>query len=323
MNATRRSPLSFFPVPQADELLDSIVYRFHRLSGRRKVAETLSALFGVNQRTPPRLMCTRLSHMAALLPMSVCPDAEELVRRHTLLPALGRHFNGEQFRSAITGCLSSVSVGTPKICAGHQTVFHSNFACCPMCVAEEQEQLGFAYWHRSHQLDGVATCHRHGCDLISRCQYCRRAIHAAGSDELPQRQCRACGRNTLPVHGHDTSVGRLARLAHEALHGPLRGTDQVGLLQAVLEVTGDNTEEVCREMADIYGAGFLPNVVRAGSEDWLRSGIRSVRKNRRYGPRQLRFWRYAHTLAIADFIFGSWEYLDREIQRVADVSAMR
>jgi hypothetical protein len=58
------------------------------------------------------------------------------------------------------------------------------------------------------------------------------------------------------VHGRSAGVKRLSQLAHEALDGPLRGTDQVGLLQAVVKASGRNSGEICHEMASVYGAVF-------------------------------------------------------------------
>ncbi len=38
---------------------------------------------------------------------------------------------------------------------------------CPECMKEDAERYGKPYIHRSHQLSGVCTCHKHGCRLLS------------------------------------------------------------------------------------------------------------------------------------------------------------
>ncbi len=37
---------------------------------------------------------------------------------------------------------------------------------CPDCIAEDKEKYGMPYLHRSHQLSGVCTCHKHGTPLL-------------------------------------------------------------------------------------------------------------------------------------------------------------
>ena len=36
---------------------------------------------------------------------------------------------------------------------------------CSMCVQEDRRQYGETYWHRSHQMEGVKVCPKHGCYL--------------------------------------------------------------------------------------------------------------------------------------------------------------
>jgi len=38
---------------------------------------------------------------------------------------------------------------------------------CPTCLIEDRKGSGEAYWHRSHQADGVFVCHIHATTLIS------------------------------------------------------------------------------------------------------------------------------------------------------------
>ena len=41
----------------------------------------------------------------------------------------------------------------------------SNFYMCPECIKEDIKKHGEAYIHRSHQITGVTTCHKHHCAL--------------------------------------------------------------------------------------------------------------------------------------------------------------
>lgn len=37
---------------------------------------------------------------------------------------------------------------------------------CPQCAEEDKARYGEAHWHRSHQVEGMNACHRHGCRLV-------------------------------------------------------------------------------------------------------------------------------------------------------------
>ena len=45
---------------------------------------------------------------------------------------------------------------------------------CPLCIREDYESLGFAYWRRSHQDRDVAVCAKHNVILVSSCEKCSR-----------------------------------------------------------------------------------------------------------------------------------------------------
>ena len=37
---------------------------------------------------------------------------------------------------------------------------------CPLCLQEDIEKYGEAYWHRAHQIWVMDKCHKHGCNLL-------------------------------------------------------------------------------------------------------------------------------------------------------------
>jgi hypothetical protein len=38
---------------------------------------------------------------------------------------------------------------------------------CPLCVNEDRENYGEAYWHRTHQIRNMKVCPKHNCNLIN------------------------------------------------------------------------------------------------------------------------------------------------------------
>lgn len=316
------SPLSFFPAPQEDELLDSVVYRYHSLSGNARPEDTLKVLFGLPSKTFPRLVSGRLDHFVPLLPGFQKDGATDLLRRYSLLPALARHFNKQEIEGAVRESIESWALGTSQIYwHGTRKVLHPHFHCCPMCISEEIDKFGFAYWHRSHQLDGVEVCHKHGSDLISHCPHCDAPIHAPNTAGLPQQACRSCGNPLLTTLSPGDARKRLSDLAHQALDTPLVGTDQVKLLDLVFERVGHDTAGFCKEVESRYGENYLPAITTADGVDWLRYSMRLVHQNHTAGPWHLRIWSYAYTLALVEMLFGSWEALDRELSQQQRIAA--
>jgi TniQ/Tn7-like transposition protein D len=42
----------------------------------------------------------------------------------------------------------------------------ANLRLCPICAEEDKKAYGEPYWHRSHQVAGIATCYRHRIRLV-------------------------------------------------------------------------------------------------------------------------------------------------------------
>ncbi len=48
-----------------------------------------------------------------------------------------------------------------------RTLSDSKLKYCPLCVAEDRECYGEAYWHRKHQIRNMSICTKHKCLLIA------------------------------------------------------------------------------------------------------------------------------------------------------------
>ena len=84
--------------------------------------------------------------------------AVSYARDHTLLP-----FEGFAFRRDKAGHYSQWSDVDYRR-RGPQTSY-PHAALCPECVAEDEASLGFSYWRRGHQVDGMRRCTRHDAAL--------------------------------------------------------------------------------------------------------------------------------------------------------------
>lgn len=326
MRQQSKSQVSFFPMPQPDELLDSVVYRYHKLAGNAHPSQTLAELFNVTSRGVPRL----LSNNSALLQDKVSPalfkDRKDLLARHSLLSAMGRIFDEWHIKQAVSDAENGLDFGTSRIYFScHTLVLQDSFHCCPICIQEEQASLGFAYWHRSHQLQGVTTCHKHNCDLIQRCPHCGRDAHQSRSMDLPDSHCPSCGKRWLPSYSFPESVNRLANLAYDACNsGKFKGTDLILFANVVWATTNENTEAACAQMDSNYGPAYLRKVGPRKEkirDDWLGRSFQLEMQNRIYGPWMLKFRRYADLLMTIDTFFGSWADFDRHVAKYRKLAA--
>ena len=155
------------PIPREDEMLYGTCSRLAGMLRPRSLKGFCEAIFGPNSiaviDTP-----SRLDRVAGAMPEGhpwANPDA--LVLRGTLLPlflpflpperagrvvAAARGAGGKSIPFA-TGVMASRLSQPPTL------------RICPICAAEDRARYGEAHWHRSHQIEGIGTCHKHGCRL--------------------------------------------------------------------------------------------------------------------------------------------------------------
>jgi hypothetical protein len=156
-----------FPTLYQDELLYSCFARYHRDTGNEDTKDTMYDLFG------NRNVCTTVffpSHLDALctrMPVPYIYSVDELISDHTLLPyfipfiPLQRFFEIKQLLKEGSGASVFMRLGIPASTLKHLQYFRF----CRECIEEELNQFGEAYWHRTHQLEGVFVCPKHSTEL--------------------------------------------------------------------------------------------------------------------------------------------------------------
>lgn len=96
-------------------------------------------------------------------------SAEQLLYGHTLLPYYLPFFPEERIEKIINEMLYCdgkslyMKMGLPA--SGIKNP--AKLMYCPVCVVNDREQFGAAYWHRSHQLPFVRVCHKHHVLLLN------------------------------------------------------------------------------------------------------------------------------------------------------------
>jgi len=311
MNTQSDAPrrISFFPLPLPDELLDSVVSRYHHLSGNSSPLDSFQALYGKRRKVLPRLLFSSFDRLFERIPNGLFRDINDMIDRLTLVPAFSVLFSDQQVQQLRLSLHRDTKVNFATLHKIDRHVIHRNFQCCPVCVHEEMGRLGTAYWHRSHQLDGVVVCHRHCCNLISHCVHCGRPVRADRSIDMPCRCCLGCNRPLPTVFEYPESVRELSIRAFEAFSGGLAVCNKDWLANEILRKVQGKTSEFCAEALQRYGEKYCaPDRDSSLSlhGDWLKVALEPHIS--KYGRDR---WRrivpsLRHILIVSNSLFDSW-----------------
>src|SRR5262245_58528892 len=131
--ASKPRVLSRFPRPFIEESLYSLVARYHREAGNIALPDTLQELFGT-----PRLRIagvhSRLGHFHSILPPGVSPSTLEIVRKHTIYPALRLIYPRRQYERCIDLLQSADAVGNQLKLAMVRNRKPHHLLFCPTCT---------------------------------------------------------------------------------------------------------------------------------------------------------------------------------------------
>jgi len=165
----RRGPylLTYLPAGHPDELLYSLLARYHRHVGSAHPKLTLEDLFGSRTIRAAVDLQPGLGPLSSRLPPSRGLTAEVLARDFTLYPYLTA-FQPESIRRAVLAALTEGDAGWIHARLGltASTVrAPSALHYCPACRVRMLTCHGELYWRRAHQLPGVLVCPDDGVPL--------------------------------------------------------------------------------------------------------------------------------------------------------------
>lgn len=301
------------PIPYPDELLYSVIARYHIRSNNTSPKWTLREVFGTDNVIPT---IDLPSHLDALSRRNVIQImADEWIRKYTFysyyapfLPdsratrvkALMRSMDGSGIH-ALVGITASTIDRTDRLWY------------CPSCYEQDIQRYGEPYWHRVHQLPGVYLCPHH-----------RRVLHKLTSP-LSDRH----GLNVLPISRHmfrsiaviedlpDKLNDRLSDIA-EDIHLLVQLDNQPALYDlrpAILPRLAEKgyvtvssrirQQKLCEQLVLFYGRELLDLIDSDPSDSrysWLEQSTRTARRSI-HPLRQL---------LLIRFLYGSFrEFLDR------------
>ncbi len=155
--------LPFFPKPYPDELLYSIIARYHVWSGNNEMADTMEQLFNNRRERATVLIPQHLSRISEKTSRFGL-DFNRLLYQHTVFPYLTCFMEKAPFEEALSSVYSSVQEGKSFSIYKHN-LYPRYLRYCPVCIREDRGEFGEVYWHRMHQSYGISVCVKHACYL--------------------------------------------------------------------------------------------------------------------------------------------------------------
>lgn len=151
----------------ADETFFSLCTRFHLLSGNCFPAVTSEQLLGLPARFIKHdLPCGMGEFERRTFGRWGCADS--IIAEHTIFPIFAP-FQAQATISKALELMKGDHIGSLKyqlgLVAGGFGAEHP-LRACPDCMRHDQDSLGVAYWHLSHQYPGSVVCAAHGTVLL-------------------------------------------------------------------------------------------------------------------------------------------------------------
>ena len=146
-----------------DEILYSLVSRYHQLSGNASAKTTCQRLFGHPQGGFSFDFPSRLNDFVSLTGETL-GDANSIIHRRTILSAYLPFWSCVDAAAAIQA-VCGAGIGSMRQTLGltrSTARGYRRLRACQSCMEEDKGVWATTYWHRSHQLPGVLICLKHG-----------------------------------------------------------------------------------------------------------------------------------------------------------------
>jgi hypothetical protein len=287
--------LNYFPPIYPDELLYSVIGRFHAHLGAPPWRSTLAMLFGKRQVTADVDLPGLLNMLSLQLPPGRHLTVDRLILENTQFsyytafqPPATQRWALKRMRQGNVADVH-IRLGLVAFRSGRA----KRLRYCPRCLIEMAAQYGEYYWRREHQLPGVLVCPIHAVPLrestvrLSRCsrhayvlpddQNCLPGAVGVVSPQLALREgalwrVATASAALLEAGAPSRSLGKWTTFYREAMNAR-------GLAHSPGRM---NQEALDAAMRDCFGdaLGLLPGVMDGDRfrGDWLASMVRKQRR---------------------------------------------
>ena len=154
--------LSSFPTPYPDELLYSVVARYHVRSGNKSFWQTHEELFETVELQPYKIVLpNNLNFLVSQLPQGSQLIVENLIKKNTLYPFFRSFLTPVEIYSFKDLLRSKLTTSISQAAKISDRERNRMLKFCPKCCADNEQRYGEAYWHRQHQIPGIMVCLKH------------------------------------------------------------------------------------------------------------------------------------------------------------------
>jgi hypothetical protein len=159
--------LPYFPAPYPDELLYSLLARYHRHTCTVSPKRTLDDLFGSRSVRATIDLPRHLGALSRHLPPDRALTPERLALEFTLFPYLTAYQPPAVVANVLMALIGGEAGGLHlRLGIAASTVSSpTTLRYCTACDTEALDRWGECYWRRTHQLPGVLVCPSHGVPL--------------------------------------------------------------------------------------------------------------------------------------------------------------
>ncbi|MEG2985040.1 MAG: TnsD family Tn7-like transposition protein [Peptostreptococcaceae bacterium] len=159
--------ISFLPKVYSDEILYSLIGRYHAQGGNISLKDTMKDFFSTSNIIPTIEFQSHIQVFCNNLRRIQDTNAINILNSNTLYPIycnfLSNEIRNDIFELMMWGKGGAIKYKTGMLAGG--ICKKQGIHYCPLCVKKEFKELGEAYIHRTHQVEGVLVCELHGCCL--------------------------------------------------------------------------------------------------------------------------------------------------------------
>ncbi len=153
-----------FPTPYPDELLYSVIARYHIRSGNVFWKHTLEDLFGKRTISASVFLPSGIGSLVQRLPKHTTINEKIFIKKHTIYPFYTAFLPTEKAQSIYESMISDdgKKIYMQSGIMASSIPLNRFLKYCSACANEDVATYGELYWHRLHQLPGNLICTKHG-----------------------------------------------------------------------------------------------------------------------------------------------------------------
>lgn len=151
--------INFLPPIYKDELLMSIIKRYHRSSGNYAFNTTYTEILSKDINYVHSLLPTNLDMLATNIPVEFNICSDELIENHTLYNYY-TSFTPQERKDEIKEKMKNGEEYLYRIIKFKEIPLNKYLRYCPKCLKEQIKETGEFFWNRAHQISYICTEHK-------------------------------------------------------------------------------------------------------------------------------------------------------------------